>query len=33
MNNEVLKFGALIVDALRTAKVPVFVYLPPGGRG
>lgn len=29
MANEVLKFGAMIVDALRTYKHPVFVYLPP----
>jgi len=31
MANEVLKFGAMIVDALRTYKHPVFVYLPPNG--
>eukprot|EP00043_Microstomoeca_roanoka_P013840 m.136036 g.136036 ORF g.136036 m.136036 type:complete len:2298 (+) comp15862_c0_seq1:167-7060(+) len=29
MYDEVLKFGALIVDNLRTYKQPVFVYLPP----
>jgi acetyl-CoA carboxylase/biotin carboxylase 1 len=31
MYNEVLKFGAMIVDALREYKQPVFVYIPPGG--
>merc|ERR1719424_2623940 len=28
---EVLKFGAQIVDNLRTYKHPVFVYIPPNG--
>jgi len=27
----VLKFGAMIVDELRTYRQPVFVYIPPGG--
>lgn len=27
---QVLKFGAMIVDALKDVKQPVFVYLPPG---
>jgi len=31
MFNEVLKFGSYIVDALRTYKQPVLVYIPPGG--
>ena len=31
MYGEVLKFGAMIVDALRDYKHPVFVYIPPGG--
>lgn len=31
MYGEVLKFGAMIVDALREYKHPVFVYIPPGG--
>jgi len=31
MYNEVLKFGAMIVDGLREYKRPVFVYIPPGG--
>jgi len=31
MYNEVLKFGAMIVDSLREYKRPVFVYIPPGG--
>ena len=31
MYNEVLKFGAEIVDALRDFKQPVFVYIPPHG--
>eukprot|EP00923_Selenidium_pygospionis_P052652 GHVN01091171.1.p1 GENE.GHVN01091171.1~~GHVN01091171.1.p1 ORF type:complete len:2264 (-),score=531.53 GHVN01091171.1:305-6862(-) len=31
MFEEVLKFGAMIVDALRTYKQPVFVYIPPEG--
>ena len=30
MFDEVLKFGATIVDALVQYKQPVFVYLPPG---
>ncbi|KAI3661152.1 hypothetical protein MP638_005589 [Amoeboaphelidium occidentale] len=29
MFNEILKFGAMIVDELRDYKQPVFVYLPP----
>lgn len=29
MFSEVLKFGAMIVDALREYKHPVFVYIPP----
>ena len=29
MYNEVLKFGAMIVDALRAYKQPVIVYIPP----
>jgi acetyl-CoA carboxylase/biotin carboxylase 1 len=28
---EVLKFGAMIVDALREHDMPVFVYIPPNG--
>merc|ERR1719265_2742328 len=31
MYNEVLKFGAMIVDALRDHDMPVFVYIPPNG--
>jgi len=31
MYGEVLKFGAYIVDNLRTYKQPVFVYIPPNG--
>ncbi|EGD82369.1 acetyl-CoA carboxylase [Salpingoeca rosetta] len=31
MYDEVLKFGAMIVDNLRVYKQPVFVYLPPSG--
>lgn len=31
MYQEVLKFGAQIVDALVEYKHPVFVYIPPGG--
>jgi acetyl-CoA carboxylase/biotin carboxylase 1 len=31
MAGEVLKFGAMIVDALRTYRHPVFVYIPPAG--
>jgi len=29
MFEEVLKFGSYIVDALRTFKQPVFIYMPP----
>lgn len=29
MYEEVLKFGAMIVDHLRTFKHPVFIYIPP----
>lgn len=29
MFDEVLKYGALIVDALRGYKQPCFVYIPP----
>jgi len=32
MANEVLKFGAMIVDALVGFKQPVFVYIPPQGQ-
>merc|ERR1711988_752936 len=31
MYGEILKFGAMIVDALRQYKHPVFVYIPPNG--
>lgn len=31
MFGEVLKFGAMIVDALRTYRHPVSVYIPPNG--
>ena len=31
MFDEVLKFGALIVDSLRIFEQPVFVYIPPNG--
>lgn len=31
MYGEILKFGAMIVDSLRTYKHPVFVYIPPNG--
>ena len=31
MYNEVLKYGSMIVDALREYKQPVFIYLPPHG--
>jgi len=31
MYNEILKFGAKIVDALRKYEQPVFIYIPPGG--
>jgi len=31
MYQEVLKFGAQIVDALVDYKHPIFVYIPPGG--
>ena len=31
MAGEILKFGAMIVDALREYEHPVFMYLPPHG--
>ncbi|AYU81515.1 acetyl-CoA carboxylase, putative [Leishmania donovani] len=31
MFDEVLKFGASIVDNLRVYTAPVFIYIPPGG--
>ena len=31
MYGEVLKFGAMIVDALVDYRQPVFVYIPPHG--
>ena len=31
MFDQVLKFGAYIVDALRTYKQPIMVYIPPFG--
>jgi acetyl-CoA carboxylase/biotin carboxylase 1 len=31
MYGEILKYGAMIVDALRNYKHPVFVYIPPAG--
>mmetsp|Transcript_38904 Transcript_38904/g.69658 ORF Transcript_38904/g.69658 Transcript_38904/m.69658 type:complete len:2180 (-) Transcript_38904:244-6783(-) len=31
MAREVLKFGAMIVDALREYNFPVFIYIPPKG--
>eukprot|EP00800_Vazella_pourtalesii_P022573 TRINITY_DN889_c0_g1_i3.p2 TRINITY_DN889_c0_g1~~TRINITY_DN889_c0_g1_i3.p2 ORF type:complete len:445 (-),score=120.80 TRINITY_DN889_c0_g1_i3:60-1394(-) len=31
MYEEVLKYGSLIVDALRSYNQPVFIYLPPNG--
>ena len=31
MYQEVLKYGSMIVDALREYKHPVFIYLPPHG--
>merc|ERR1719395_323323 len=31
MYGEILKFGAMIVDGLRTYKHPVFIYIPPNG--
>jgi len=31
MYGEILKFGAMIVDALRDYKHPVFIYIPPNG--
>jgi acetyl-CoA carboxylase/biotin carboxylase 1 len=31
MYGEILKYGAMIVDSLRTYRHPVFVYIPPGG--
>lgn len=29
MYDQVLKFGAMIVDALRTYNQPILVYIPP----
>ena len=31
MYDEVLKYGSMIVDALRAYSQPVFIYLPPHG--
>ena len=31
MFDEILKFGSMIVDALRVYRHPVFVYIPPYG--
>ncbi|CEM11630.1 unnamed protein product [Vitrella brassicaformis CCMP3155] len=31
MFGEILKFGSMIVDALRTYRHPVFIYIPPNG--
>ena len=31
MYDEVLKYGAMIVDGLRVYQQPVFIYLPPHG--
>ena len=31
MYEEVLKYGAMIVDSLRVYHHPVFIYLPPNG--
>lgn len=31
MFDQVVKFGAYIVDGLREYKQPVFVYIPPFG--
>ena len=31
MYEEVLKYGSMIVDALRVYEQPVFIYLPPHG--
>lgn len=31
MYEEVIKYGAMIVDALCTYEHPVFIYLPPHG--
>lgn len=31
MYDEVVKYGAMIVDALRIYSQPVFIYLPPHG--
>eukprot|EP00958_Prasinococcus_capsulatus_P024488 scaffold3827_cov394-Prasinococcus_capsulatus_cf.AAC.7 len=31
MYAEILKFGAMIVDALRTYQHPAFIYIPPNG--
>ncbi|CAF2415917.1 unnamed protein product [Rotaria sp. Silwood2] len=31
MYDQIIKFGAYIVDALRTYNQPVFIYIPPNG--
>merc|ERR1712127_145701 len=31
MSGEILKFGSMIVDALREYEHPIFIYLPPHG--
>ena len=31
MYEEVLKYGSMIVDALREYKQVIYVYLPPNG--
>jgi hypothetical protein len=31
MYEEVLKYGSMIVDALRLYNQPIFIYLPPHG--
>jgi len=31
MYEEVLKYGSMIVDALRAYKQEIYVYLPPNG--
>ena len=31
MAGEILKFGSMIVDALREYEQPVYIYLPPHG--
>uniref|UniRef100_A0A7S1TGV2 Acetyl-CoA carboxylase n=2 Tax=Compsopogon caeruleus TaxID=31354 RepID=A0A7S1TGV2_9RHOD len=31
MFGEILKYGSMIVDALRTYRHPVFIYIPPNG--